>query len=99
MLKYERLSSVPDLVKHVWKAGELDSMQLTRELEINGDETLLNETIVGHCQDTLGAGRNDLPWWEILIIRNSGKGPSSCVIRVHHVIGDGKQMQGLLYFI
>ena len=30
-----------------------------------------------------------MPWWEILIIRNCGSGPSACVLRFHHVIGDG----------
>ncbi|KAL7530211.1 hypothetical protein ACHAXR_003365 [Thalassiosira sp. AJA248-18] len=97
---YERLSSVPDLDEHIcrpsYHGGEenggniIDPMKLIRELDIDGgDETLLNKTIVEHCQDTLGEGRGDLPWWEILIIRNSGGGPSACVIRFHHVIGDG----------
>ena len=34
-------------------------------------------------------GQQYLLWWEVLILRNSGKGSSACVIRVHHVIGDG----------
>ena len=99
LLEYERLSSVPDLDSRVCRPssschngddGKVDPMDLIRELTIDGDETLLNKTIVEHCQDALGTNRNDLPWWEILIIRNSNKGsPSACVLRFHHVIGDG----------
>lgn len=94
LLGYERLSHVPDLDNRICRPsshgdGTVEPMDLIRELTIQGDEKLTNETIVEHCQDCLGAGRDDLPWWEILIINNNGSGPSACVIRVHHVIGDG----------
>lgn len=100
LLGYERLSHIPDLDNHTYRpttrpTGEEDSTNiidptdLVRILAIKGDETLTNDTILDHCQDCLGEGRNNLPWWEILIIRNSGSGPSACVIRIHHVIGDG----------
>eukprot|EP00571_Detonula_confervacea_P010981 CAMPEP_0172303904 /NCGR_PEP_ID=MMETSP1058-20130122/5406_1 /TAXON_ID=83371 /ORGANISM="Detonula confervacea, Strain CCMP 353" /LENGTH=505 /DNA_ID=CAMNT_0013014941 /DNA_START=251 /DNA_END=1768 /DNA_ORIENTATION=- len=94
LLDYERMSHVPDLDNRKCRPsshGDVQPMDLIRELSINGDEKLLNQTIVEHCQDTLGSGRGDLPWWEILIIRNEdgSDGPSACVIRVHHVIGDG----------
>lgn len=101
LLKYERLSSVPDLKDRICRPsshggedsnGEVDPSALVRELTIDGDEQLLNKTIVEHCQDALGEGRDDLPWWEILILRNKSNGPSACVIRVHHVIGDGLAM-------
>lgn len=97
LLEYERFSHIPDLRNQTFRPsnhgnrnGEIQPSDLIRELTINGDgETLLNHTIVSHLQDTLGADRGDLPWWEILIIRNSGLGPSACVLRIHHVIGDG----------
>ncbi len=91
-LEYERLSHVPDLDRHLFRPssrGDVRPLDLIREFHIRGDEKLLNETIVDHLQDTLGAGRDDLPWWEVLIFRNAGTGPSACVLRVHHVIGDG----------
>mmetsp|Transcript_11093 Transcript_11093/g.24052 ORF Transcript_11093/g.24052 Transcript_11093/m.24052 type:complete len:530 (+) Transcript_11093:73-1662(+) len=94
LLEYERLSHVPDLENRICRpsshgGGTINPMDLIRILAIKGDEKLTNETILEHCQDCLGEGRGDLPWWEILIIRNSGSGPSACVVRIHHVIGDG----------
>ena len=89
---YERLSTVPDLDNGIQRAsshGDVEAMDLIRELNVECDEDELNRIIVEHCQDALGIGRGDLPWWEILILRNKGKGPSACVLRVHHVIGDG----------
>ena len=70
LLEYERLSSVPDLDLRVCRPstschgtddGKVDPMDLIRELNVDGDETLLNKTIVDHCQDALGTNRNDLP--------------------------------------
>ena len=93
LLAYERMSHVPDLVRRVCRRsshGDVSAGQLVREVEISGDEALLNQTIVEHCPDPLSCGRDDLPWWEILIIRNTAEGqPSACVVRIHHVIGDG----------
>eukprot|EP00578_Thalassiosira_sp_NH16_P012419 CAMPEP_0181123336 /NCGR_PEP_ID=MMETSP1071-20121207/25843_1 /TAXON_ID=35127 /ORGANISM="Thalassiosira sp., Strain NH16" /LENGTH=528 /DNA_ID=CAMNT_0023208467 /DNA_START=29 /DNA_END=1616 /DNA_ORIENTATION=- len=92
LLDYERLSTVPDLDRCICRPsnhGTVEPADLVRELRINGNEELLNLFIVDHCQDALGSGRGDLPWWEILIVRNVGSGPSACVLRVHHVIGDG----------
>lgn len=93
LLAYERLSHVPDLERRVCRRssrGDVAADQLVREVQISGDEALLNQTIVEHCPDPLSCGREDLPWWEILIIRNTAGGqPSACVVRIHHVIGDG----------
>ena len=99
LLEYERFSHIPDLQNQICRPsnhcnintnGEINPLDLIRELTICCDDgTMLNNTIVSHLQDTLGANRGDLPWWEILIIRNSGLGPSACVLRIHHVIGDG----------
>jgi hypothetical protein len=94
-LEYERFSHVPDLERHLFRPstrgdnGTINPLDLVREFNINGDDELLNRTIVDHLQDTLGSGRDDLPWWEVLIFRNSGSGSSACVLRVHHIIGDG----------
>jgi len=91
LLVYERFSQVPDLAKHIFRPStrEVKPIDLVRQIDIDGDEMLTNNTIVDKCQAKLGEGRDDLPWWEILIVRNSGSGSSACVLRVHHVIGDG----------
>lgn len=94
---YERMSAVPDLDERTCRPSischgddvVVEPSDLVRELKFEGDEDALNGTIVDHCQDALGEGRDDLPWWEVLVIRNAGRGPSACVVRVHHVIGDG----------
>ena len=97
LLQYERMRCVPDLDKRVCRPSnhgddaQVNPMDLIRELTITGDEAQLNKVIVEHCQDTLGgANRNDLPWWEVLIIHNTQEdAPSAIVLRFHHVIGDG----------
>ena len=101
LLAYERLSHVPDLDNHTCRPsthgdgeGGVQPMDLIRELSIKGDDNLTHKTIVEHLQDVLGADRADLPWWEVLILRNSGSGSSACVIRIHHVIGDGLALVG-----
>lgn len=33
--------------------------------------------------------RNDLPWWELVRIENTGDGKSVLIVRVDHAIGDG----------
>ncbi|KAL7540093.1 hypothetical protein ACHAWF_006590 [Thalassiosira exigua] len=89
---YERMSTIPDLTNRVCRPsahGTVEPSDLVRELRVDGDEEELNKIIVEHCQDALGEGRDDLPWWELLMLRNAGDGPSACVVRVHHVIGDG----------
>lgn len=97
LLVYTRLSEVPDLTNHTTRPsshGDVRPLDLVREITIKGDDNVTNRTIVEHCQDTLGEGRDDLPWWEILIVKNTGVGSSACVVRVHHVIGDGLALVG-----
>ena len=97
LLAYTRLSEVPDLTNHTTRPsrhGDVRPLDLVREISIRGDDSVTNRTIVEHCQDALGAGRDDLPWWEILIVKNTGAGSSACVVRVHHVIGDGLALVG-----
>ena len=97
LLVNKRLSEVPDLTNHTTRLsrhGDVRPLDLVREITIKGDDNVTNRTIVEHCQDTLGEGRDDLPWWEILIVKNTGVGSSACVVRVHHVIGDGLALVG-----
>jgi WS/DGAT C-terminal domain/Wax ester synthase-like Acyl-CoA acyltransferase domain len=90
LLQYERMSNVLDMTTGCFRPSSrsYQPKDLVRELDItSNDETLTNRTIFEHLQDVLV--RDDLPWWEILVVKNKGKGPSALVIRVHHTLADG----------
>jgi len=91
LLVYERFSQSLDMQTHQFRppSQSYTALDLVRELVINGDENLTTQTVFAHLQDVLEDGRKDLPWWEILIIRNEGAGSSACVLRVHHTVADG----------
>jgi len=97
LLKYERFAQVLDKETHCFRPSinAYKASDLVRELVVEGDEQSTNRTIFAHLQDVLDQGRNDLPWWEILLIKNTGNGSSACVIRVHHTIGDGLALIGV----
>jgi WS/DGAT C-terminal domain len=88
---YERLSHILDVNTGYFFPTPLpiDPKELIRVIEIDGpDDKLLNQTVFDHLQDSF-VGRTLLPWWEILVIKNNGSGPSAFVIRVHHALADG----------
>lgn len=95
LLRYDRMSMVPDVDGRDFRPSRFSGeggedarpTDLIRTIRIDGDESSTHRTIVEHCQDSLK--KTDLPWWEILVVRNTGSGSSACVLRVHHVIGDG----------
>jgi hypothetical protein len=91
LLEYERFSHVLDLQTHSFRPSRRNfrASDLVREVTIRGDENLTHETIFEHLQDPLKENRGDLPWWEILVVRNQGRGTSACVLRVHHALADG----------
>ena len=63
LLAYERMSHVPDLDRRICRRsshGDVGADQLVREVQIRGDEALLNQTIVEHSSDPLSCGRDDL---------------------------------------
>jgi len=63
-------------------------MDLIRKITISGNDESTYEAIFQHLHDPFREGRNDLPWWEILLIENNGAGQSAVVRRIHHSIGD-----------
>lgn len=88
LLEYERFSGILDLSSQRFhQRVQFSPGDLVREIEIDGDEETTNRTIFAHLQDPLK--KTDMPWWEILVVRNSGSGRSAVVIRVHHALADG----------
>jgi len=45
-----------------------------------------------HMNDDLRNGRDDLPWWEFLILKNKGPGMSACILRMEHCVADGMSL-------
>jgi len=96
LLIYERFSQILDTTTHAFRPSKhpYKAQDLVREIVIRGDENDTHRTIFDHLQDVLSEGRNDLPWWEILVVRNErasarGSAAAACVIRVHHSLADG----------
>ena len=94
MLKYERLATIPEpengSSRHPVSA--LDPSRLVRHVVVNGDKQCTLDAIRDHLFDSVVEGREDLPWWELLIIENAGPGVSACVLRFHHCLADGISM-------
>ena len=93
LLEYERMSQVFDETTCTFRPSqqEYTALDLVREVEVVNETTCpraLEETIFTHINDELKEGRNDLPWWEMLLVK-SKTGRSAVVLRVHHVIADG----------
>lgn len=91
MLQYKRLSSIPDLHSSTMTrpCPPFAPMDLIRKITISGSDEATYEAIFQRLHDPLREGRNDLPWWEILLIENDGAGQSAVVLRIHHSLGDG----------
>jgi hypothetical protein len=89
LLEYERFSKIPEASTLRKSTNEYQPADLVRTLTVSGNEDLLNETIYKELAAKLDQNRNDLPWWEIILLENNGDGPSACVLRVHHCLGDG----------
>merc|ERR1711862_559827 len=52
-------------------------------------DALLYKVVAEHMDDDLRNGRDNLPWWEYLIVKNKGSGNSACILRMEHCIADG----------
>ena len=91
LLVHERFAQSLDITTSQFRPPiqPYKASDLVRELVIDGDENRTIQTVFEHLDDDLDQGRSDLPWWEILIVRNQGRGSSACVVRVHHAIADG----------
>jgi diacylglycerol O-acyltransferase len=101
MLEYERLSTIPDPVSASSRppARAINPTDLIRLLVVSEDDDnnqALNNAIMNHLHDSfMDRQDSDLPWWEILIIENKGKGQSAIVLRMHHCLADGYSMVNL----
>jgi hypothetical protein len=90
MLQYERLATVPEPEDGTSRHPvSVDPSKLVRHIVVNGDKQCTLDAIQDHLFDSLVDDREDLPWWEILVIDNQGPGVSACVLRFHHCLGDG----------
>ena len=94
MLQYERLATIPEPENGSSRhpVSELDPSRLVRHVVVSGDKQCTLDAIRDHLFDSIMEGREDLPWWEILIIENTGPGVSACVLRFHHCLADGISM-------
>jgi diacylglycerol O-acyltransferase / wax synthase len=87
--QYPRLSQVLDRATGVFHepSQPYQAQDLVREILVQGDDSCTHDMIFDHLVDDLK--HTDRPWWEILIIKNTGPGMSACVVRVHHALADG----------
>ena len=102
LMQVERLGGVPTEKNGVWTIVPRQAPPSAGELErhltvLNVDDTpslwsKVSEITLGGL---LKPDRIKEPWWEMVLLRNA-KGPSSILLRVHHVIGDGIALVGLV---
>lgn len=94
LLEYERLSTIPDV--QLKRGRPLDSpmkpMDMIRQIEVNGDDDVTNKVVLSHSQDSFASRATSKPWWEVLVVKNKGRGFSACVFRMHHGLCDGLSM-------
>lgn len=92
-LEYERFNVIPEPENGSSRycASDLDPNRLVRRIDIKGDKQLTLDTLQTHLFDSV-TEEDDLPWWKILIINNTGPGESACVLRIHHSLADGISM-------
>jgi hypothetical protein len=100
MLSYTRLNSIPDaaMSRSRPSSQHYNAMDLIRVIQADvkeGEdaESSIYREIYNHLQDPLTVNRGDLPWWEILVVRNRDDanhgGRSAVVFRIHHGLADG----------
>eukprot|EP00586_Coscinodiscus_wailesii_P005069 CAMPEP_0172488820 /NCGR_PEP_ID=MMETSP1066-20121228/18541_1 /TAXON_ID=671091 /ORGANISM="Coscinodiscus wailesii, Strain CCMP2513" /LENGTH=510 /DNA_ID=CAMNT_0013256289 /DNA_START=204 /DNA_END=1736 /DNA_ORIENTATION=+ len=94
MLQFERCAGVPvgTMGGNDWRFRECSDVNegsLVRVLEFEGGEEELLRLVEEHMQDDLREGRGDLPWWELLVLKNAGNGRSAVVFRIEHCLADG----------
>jgi hypothetical protein len=100
MLQYERLNSVYDTITGKSRPCEnLDPQDLVRVIKVQGsDEDSLMAIVDQQMHHPLSEGSRGelLPWWEFLVLQNTGRGPSAVVWRSHHALADGISMVNIV---
>ena len=80
--------------KNDWYFREIEQIypnSLIREITMAGNERDLVDFIGTHMQDLLRdpvSRGQELPWWEFLVIKNTGTCSSAVVSRIEHVLAD-----------
>lgn len=90
---YNRMSSVPKGEERSLKwtfesVGVIDPKKMIREIQIKCD-TREEWAEISQQQTKVSLRREDLPWWEFVILDNTGKEDSLILFRFDHGIGDG----------
>lgn len=101
ILEYRRMATIPfPRSRSDRPCGNLDPSKLVRRHEFHQDDhqndTLLYDIVKDHLHQPLSTGREDLPWWEIVILDNTGTGNSCVLWRVHHCLADGMSMVAMV---
>lgn len=102
VLLFDRCAGIPvgTIGKNDWRFRECrgvreEPQRMVRTIGFSGGEDALFEIVGEHMQDDLREGRGDLPWWELLVLKNEGDGKSAVVFRMEHCLADGLSMVGL----
>ncbi len=90
---YHRLSNVPTGQERTrnWRYqsnGVIEPRKMIRQLDIHCDSKEEWAEILQE-QSHISLRREDLPWWEFVILNNRGKEDSLLLFRFDHCIGDG----------
>jgi hypothetical protein len=92
---YHRLSTVPKRMKGCsskwWdfeSAGNIDPKEMIREENISCDTKEDLATIVQQ-QRSSSLRKENLPWWEFVLLINKGNGDHVLLFRIDHSIADG----------
>lgn len=100
MLQYERLNSVYDANTGKSRPCEnLDPQDLVRVIKVQGsDQDALMKIVDQQMHHPLSEGARGelLPWWEFLVLQNTGRGPSAVLWRSHHALADGISMVNIV---
>jgi hypothetical protein len=101
LLEYERLSTVPDSRIKMGRPihPPVRPSDLVRNFKVEGNDDSTDQEIFAQIHDRLSVGRPNLPWWEILVIENTGTGRSACVLRMHHALADGRSLLRICFRI
>ena len=104
LFQYHKLSNVPTgkYRSTNWKfedVGDIDPERMVRVMNISCDTKEEWAEIVQQ-QKEKPIRKESLPWWEFVLMKNSGKGDHLLLFRIDHSIADGlslgKVFQGIL---
>ena len=97
--QYRRLSTVPNGNKSRKKwtfenVGDIDPRKMVRVINISCD-TKEEWTKIVQQQRDINLRRNDLPWWEFVLMINEGKEDHILLFRIDHGIADGLSLANI----